>query len=163
MLLLWTRAQNMQFSHRKSTVFCYFQFFNPSICLPTRLSIKWGTCPHAGEDCSAGTRLDDQAQVNPAQLSLKGAPKVTVGNSKHALTCAACLWCQEDEQGVRVPWAMPRVCGVWWWRDLSLQSPPLSISLPAGLRQTMGWLYCSVYPWEQWDSGIPKRLCSCRV
>lgn len=63
---------------------------------------------------------------------------------------------QEDEQSVKMPWAMPRVYGVWWWRDLSLQSSPVRISLPGGFKQTMGWLYCSVYPREHWIQVFPS-------
>lgn len=145
----------MQFSVRKSTAFCCSQPFDPSICLPTSLSIKWETCPCAGEDCIAGTKLDDRAGVKPCSELV---PKVTVGNSKPALTCDACSPCQcprgnagcEDASG-HASSVLERGCG---W-DLSPKSPSVSICLPGWLKQTTGWLYCWVYPWVRRDLDIP--------
>lgn len=55
-------------------------------------------CPCLGKSCSS---------------PLKGGPQVTVGNSKFALTCAVCLWCQCPRGWARCEGALGHALSVW--------------------------------------------------
>ena len=67
---------------QKVKSFCSSQSFNPAfVCPQSSTSNEKHAHVDAGKDCVAGTKLDDRAQVNPAQLSLELVLKVSMGNS----------------------------------------------------------------------------------